>query len=99
MDLSFSDEDLAFEEEVRTFLQDNLPASVLDRSDRGLHPNKDDIVAWHKILHKKGWIAPNWPKEYGGTGWSLTQKYIYNREYFLSGAPQTTSVGAASDMK
>ncbi len=80
MDLRFSDADLAFQEEVRTFLKDNLPERVRDRSDRGLHPNKDDIVGWQKTLHKQGWIAPNWPKEYGGTGWSLTRKSISNRE-------------------
>lgn len=93
MDLQFSDEDLAFQDEVRAFLKDSLPASVLDRSNRGLHPNKDDIEGWQKILHQKGWVAPNWPVEYGGTGWSLTQKYIYNREYFLAGAPQTIAFG------
>ncbi len=93
MDLQFSSDDLAFQDEVRSFLKENLPASVLDRSDRGLHPLKDDIVAWQKTLHKKGWIAPNWPVKHGGTGWSLTQKYIYNREYFLTGAPQTIAFG------
>ncbi|WP_136660635.1 acyl-CoA dehydrogenase family protein [Nitratireductor sp. XY-223] len=93
MELRFSAEDLAFQKEVRTFLKENLPAGLLDRSDRGLHPLKEDIVAWQKVLHNKGWIAPNWPVEYGGTGWSLTRKYIYDREYFLSGAPQTISFG------
>ncbi|QDG78854.1 acyl-CoA dehydrogenase family protein [Labrenzia sp. PHM005] len=93
MDLQFSDKDLAFQEEVRSFLKENLPANLLDRSDRGLHPLKDEIVAWQKVLHEKGWVAPNWPVEHGGPGWSLTQKYIYNREYFLSGAPQTIAFG------
>lgn len=93
MDLQFSADDLAFQDEVRTFLKENLPAGLLDRSDRGLHPLKDEIVAWQKTLHKKGWIAPNWPEEYGGPGWSLTQKHIYNREYFLAGAPQTIAFG------
>ncbi len=93
MDLSFSPEDREFQAEVREFLAENLPASVLDRSDRGLHPAKDDIVAWQKQLYRKGWIAPNWPQEYGGTGWSLTRKYLYNREYFLSGAPQVLPFG------
>lgn len=93
MDLQFSDEDLAFQSEVRSFFKENLPAGLLDRSNRGLHPIKEDIEAWQKTLHKQGWIAPNWPEEYGGTGWSLTQKYIYNREYFLSGAPQTIAFG------
>ena len=72
---------------MRGFLKDNLPESLWDRSNRGLHPKKDDIVRWQKILHKQGWIAPNWPEEYGGTGWSLTRKYIFNKEYNLSGAP------------
>jgi len=93
MDLQFSPGDMAFREEVRSFLSANMPAGLLDRSNRGLHPLKDDIVAWQKALYRKGWIAPNWPEEHGGTGWSLTQKYIYNREYFLSGAPQTIAFG------
>ena len=62
MDLRFSDADLAFQDEVRGFLKDNLPESVWDRSNRGLHPDKDDIVRWQKILHKQGWIAPNCPR-------------------------------------
>ncbi|MGD9862904.1 MAG: acyl-CoA dehydrogenase family protein [Pseudodonghicola sp.] len=93
MNLDFSAADRAFQAEVRSFLADNLPASVLDRSDRGLHPSKADIVGWQKTLYRKGWIAPNWPEDYGGTGWSLTRKYLYNREYFLSGAPQTVPFG------
>lgn len=93
MDLEFSAEDRAFEQEVESFLAENLPERLRDRSDRGLHPIKEDIVAWQKALYQKGWIAPNWPKEYGGTGWTLSQKYIYNRAYFLSGAPQTIAFG------
>ena len=93
MDLSFSDEDLAFQKEVKDFMSQSLPADVHDRSDRGLHPKKEEIVRWQKILHEKGWIAPNWPVEHGGTGWSLTQKYIFNQEYFLAGAPQVTPFG------
>lgn len=93
MDLSFSQEDLAFQQEVRTFLAENLPADVLDRSERGLHADKESLMRWQKILHKKGWIAPSWPEEYGGTGWTLTQKFIFNQEYFLSGAPQPLPFG------
>ena len=93
MDLSFSQEDLAFQEEVRTFLAENLPEDVLDRSERGLHADKESLMRWQKILHEKGWIAPSWPKEYGGTGWTLTQKFIFNQEYFLSGAPQPLPFG------
>ena len=85
MDLRFSDADLAFQEEVRSFLKENLPERVRDRSASGLHPNKDDIVGWQKMLHKQGWIAPDWPKELGGIGWSLTRKNIYNLEYNMWG--------------
>ena len=95
MDLSFSEEDKAFQKEVRAFFAENLPAATKDRSDRGLHIRKDELVQWQKALHAKGWIAPNWPVEYGGTGWSLTKKYIFNHEYFLSGAPQVSPFGVS----
>ena len=42
--------------------------------------SKEDYLAWHKLLYKKGWVAPLWPKEYGGTGWNVTQRYIFNEE-------------------
>lgn len=93
MDLSFSEEDLAFQKEVREFFAANLPKRAKDRSDRGLHTLKDDLHQWHKILYNKGWAAPNWPVEHGGTDWTLTQKYLYNHEYFLSGAPQASAFG------
>ena len=80
MDLSFSKEDLAFRDEVREFLATSLPADVKDRCDRGLHPTKEGQIRWQKILNEKGWMAPNWPKEYGGTGWTITQKYIASHE-------------------
>ena len=48
---------------------------------------------WHRTLHEKGWVAPNWPTEYGGPGWSITQKYIYDEESALAGAPRLISFG------
>lgn len=79
MDLSFTPEEEAFREEVRSFIADNYPAKLKEvggREDLG----KDDMLAWHQILGKKGWSVPSWPKEYGGTGWNPTQKYIWNEE-------------------
>ena len=93
MDLSFSEEDSAFQQEVRTFLAENLPPATKDRSDRGLHTRKQDLIEWQKKLGEKGWIAPNWPKEYGGPGWSLEKKYLFNHEYYMSGAPQPSAFG------
>lgn len=46
---------------------------------------KQQMLLWHRILHKKGWIAPSWPKEFGGTGWSITQRYIWEQEAAAAG--------------
>ena len=80
MDLDFSAEDLAFQAEARRFLAENFPKHLREKQDRGESFGKDDIVEWHRILAKQGWIAPSWPKELGGTGWTPTQKYIWSEE-------------------
>jgi alkylation response protein AidB-like acyl-CoA dehydrogenase len=80
MDLEFSAEDLAFRDEVRTFIAENYPKELRGKQDEGDELGKDDFLAWHKVLHKKGWVAPAWPVEYGGTGWSPTQKFIFSEE-------------------
>lgn len=78
MDMSFSPEDLAFRDEVRTFIEENYP-HIDNKRSRG-EMSRDDILAWHKVLAKKGWVAPHWPEEHGGTGWTITQRYIWNEE-------------------
>ncbi|PWR21416.1 acyl-CoA dehydrogenase family protein [Zavarzinia aquatilis] len=87
MDLSFSAEDLAFQREVRSFIAENYPADIKARFDAGLEPRKEDFVRWQKILFEKGWVAPAWPKEYGGTGWTATQKYIFQEELGAANTP------------
>ena len=93
MDLNYSPEELAFRDEVRGWLADNVPADlrqkVLDYEELG----KADLVRWHKILAKKGWLAPTWPKEWGGTDWDATQRYIFEEEYALAGAPPIAPFG------
>jgi len=79
MDLEFSPEELAFRDEVRAFIRDNYPAHLHEKSLRD-DLSKEDFLAWHKILGKKGWSAPAWPVEYGGTGWSATLRYIWLEE-------------------
>jgi alkylation response protein AidB-like acyl-CoA dehydrogenase len=78
--LDFSPEDLAFQQEVRTFIAENYPADLRGKQDEGEEMSKEDFLAWHRILYKKGWVAPAWPVEYGGTGWTATQKYIWSEE-------------------
>ena len=80
MNLEFSPEDLAFQSEVRAFIAENYPASLRGKQDEGDELAKQDFLSWHRVLAKKGWVAPAWPLEYGGTGWTATQKYIWSEE-------------------
>jgi alkylation response protein AidB-like acyl-CoA dehydrogenase len=80
VNLEFSPEELAFQQEVRVFIDENYPAHLRGKQDEGEELSKEDFLAWHKVLHKKGWVAPAWPVEYGGTGWTATQKYIWSEE-------------------
>ena len=90
MNLAFSEEDLAFQRKVREFLAQRLPDAIRDRCARGHIVGNEDLIRWQKILNTQGWMAPNWPVEYGGTGWSLTQKYIAAREFAAASAPLPT---------
>jgi alkylation response protein AidB-like acyl-CoA dehydrogenase len=80
MNLDFSPEDLAFRDEVRVFIDENYPAHLKGKRVNEDSFQKEDYTAWHRILAKKGWIAPSWPKEFGGTDWTPTQKYIWSEE-------------------
>ena len=80
MDMEFSAAELAFRDEVRTFIAENYPESLRGKQDEGEEMSKEDFLSWHKVLAKKGWVAPAWPVEYGGTGWTATQKYIWSEE-------------------
>ena len=95
MDLSYSPEELAFRNEVRGWLAENLPADIRAKV-VGYHGlSKDDFIRWHKILAAKGWAVPHWPVEWGGTGWDITQRYIYDEEFGLAGAPGLPPFGPA----
>ena len=93
MNADFSTEELAFESEVREFLDAEFPRAYRDKVDANIRLSKDELVNWQKILYRKGWAAPNWPQEYGGTGWSATQKYIFATEMGLIGAPEPVPFG------
>jgi alkylation response protein AidB-like acyl-CoA dehydrogenase len=82
-------DDEAFREEVRSFLRESLPVEMARRTSRAFHPAKADMQAWTRILHHRGWSAPHWPVEHGGTGWSPLRRYIFDVECALAGAPPT----------
>ncbi len=95
MDITLSEQDLAFQQEVREFLDANL-GEELRRASRltvGTYTNMEACMRWYRILSKKGWIAPDWPVEYGGTGWSDMQRYIFGIECFHAGAPLLFNMG------
>ncbi|HTK79469.1 MAG TPA: acyl-CoA dehydrogenase family protein [Rhizomicrobium sp.] len=95
MDLSFSSEEEAFRQEVRAFIRENLPANLKGKVRRGDLESKEDYLAWHRILYRKGWVAPAWPKEYGGPGWTVTQRYIFNEECAEAETPMILPFGVA----
>jgi alkylation response protein AidB-like acyl-CoA dehydrogenase len=80
MNLDFSAEDTAFRDEVRAFIRDHYPADLRAKAEEGEEMSKADFLRWHKILAEKSWVAPAWPKAYGGTGWTPTQRYIWSEE-------------------
>ncbi len=80
MDLNFSADDLAFRDEVRTFIADHYPAHLKAKFDEGEELSKEDFLSWHKALAAKGWAGIAWPVEYGGTGWTSVQRYIFAEE-------------------
>jgi alkylation response protein AidB-like acyl-CoA dehydrogenase len=87
MDLRYSAEDEQFRQQVRGWLREQLPEDIRDKvvNYRGL--SKDDYQRWHRRLAAQGWSVPHWPVEWGGTGWTLTQRYIFDEEFGLAGAP------------
>lgn len=95
MDLHFTGADAAFRDEVRAFLDENLTPELKDAGalTTSVFTDKEWNLKWQKILHKKGWVAPSWPVEYGGTGWNDMQKYIWASECARYGTPHLSPMG------
>ncbi len=95
MDLSYSDADLAFRDEVRAFLAENLDPAMSEKVRLGKDLTKADMEDWHAKLNARGWLAQNWPKEFGGAEWSATQRNIFETEAYRANAPRIVPFGLA----
>jgi alkylation response protein AidB-like acyl-CoA dehydrogenase len=93
MDLSYTPEQLAFRQEVRQWIQDAMPALIKAKAEGGGHFEHEEQMEWHKILYRKSWVAPHWPKEVGGTGWDIGQRHIFGEELVRANAPQLSPFG------
>ncbi|MCO5121508.1 MAG: acyl-CoA dehydrogenase family protein, partial [Burkholderiaceae bacterium] len=95
MNLSFSPEETAFRDQVRSWFEANLPSELRDDAPDYRHYTREELVRWYRILAKQGWLAPSWPVEWGGTDWNAARKYIYDEEYARAGAPPVHPFGTA----
>ena len=93
MDLNYSPEEAAFRDDVRAWIGANLPNDVRDKVLNYRELSKDDLLGWHKKLAKKGWVAPGWPKEWGGTDWTVVQRYLFEEECGAAGCPPIVPFG------
>jgi alkylation response protein AidB-like acyl-CoA dehydrogenase len=96
VELRFTPEEEAFRQEVRRFFAESLPPHFARREARGLQLSRSEQIEWQNILARQGWLAPHWPVEWGGTGWSVVQHYIFDLESSLANAPRP--VGFAYSM-
>ena len=95
MHIAFSAADLDFRDEVRAFLAEKFTPELraAARRESGVFADAELNRRWHRIVDEQGWIAPAWPKAYGGTGWSVVQKYIYDSECAAAGTPALPAMG------
>jgi len=95
MDLSFTKEDLEFQQEVRDWIAEAYTPEL--RAKMAMSKNgyldKEGQVEWQKRLYEKGWVAPNWPEKYGGPGLSPSERYILNMELSAAGTPTVSPMG------
>lgn len=92
MDLNYSDEERAFRHQVHTWLEANLPEDLREKVASFAVLDRQDTLRWHRILAAKGWVAPHWPEEWGGTGWNVVERYIFEEECGYAGAPQLSAL-------
>lgn len=87
MHVTFSPQEITFQEEIKAFFRDEIPDDIRQKQAKGIALAPEDQIRWQQLLHEKGWAGINWPVEYGGTGWTPVQKYIFATEEANANAP------------
>ena len=93
MDLNFTPEELAFRAEVRAWVGAHLPKAISHKVHNALHLTREDLQSWARILGKKGWLTYGWPEKFGGPGWNVVQRHLFEEECALAGAPRILPFG------
>ena len=89
----YTDDEQAFAAEVRAFVREHCPESVREKTTNAMRITSAERRNWHAALHARGWAAPHWPVEHGGTGWTAVQTYIFSETLAEEGAPDLGSFG------
>ncbi len=93
MDLNYAPEDLAFRDMARAWLAANLPADLQHKVLNHKRLSREDFARWHRIVHQQGWVAPAWPVEHGGPGWTKVQQHLWEEECARAGTPPIMPFG------
>jgi alkylation response protein AidB-like acyl-CoA dehydrogenase len=93
MDLALKPEHRAFADEIRAFARKELSPATRAKTLSGRHYNRDDHMAWQQALGQQGWLAYTWPKKYGGPGWDVTQRFLFENLLAEEGAPRIIPFG------
>ncbi|PKQ03228.1 MAG: acyl-CoA dehydrogenase [Alphaproteobacteria bacterium HGW-Alphaproteobacteria-11] len=93
MDFSFSEKDEQFRMKVRDFFENEYPREIVEKMASGASPAKADYQKSERAMAAKGWLAVNWPKADGGTGWTANEKYIFDEELERAGALNVVPMG------
>lgn len=93
MELSYTKDEKAFRDEVRDYLAENLSERLSSKVAGGKRLGKDDLVEWHDVLNKAGWLGWHWPEEHGGTGWTPVQAHIFHEEIVYANGPRIVPFG------
>jgi alkylation response protein AidB-like acyl-CoA dehydrogenase len=92
MEMGLAPEHVEFREEVLDFLAD-MPADLARKAHNAHYFSHSEVMEWHRILYEKGWVAPNWPAEHGGTGWDVTRRFIFAEELARANTPELSPFG------